>query len=107
MANEVLNNVAEAAVEAVAENTEVIKTVGTKTVVLFGAACAGAGVLVDELTRFIVRKCKASKDGDLEKTAKKQWKLFKRKARDVKNDISDAVEDTVEDVKDFIETEEE
>ena len=103
MANEVLTNVAEAAVEAVAENTEAVKVIGTKTVVLFGTACAAGGVLVDEVVRFIVRKCKTNKDTDLEKTAKKGFKLFKRKARDVKNDISDAVEDTVDKVKDFIE----
>ena len=103
MENQVLNTVAEAAVEAVAENKEAVKVIGTKTVILFGSACAAAGVLLDETVRFISRKCKSKKDTNLEKTVKKNWKLFKRGARDVKNDISDVVEDTVDEIKDFIE----
>lgn len=105
--NEIINSVAEATAEAVAENTEVVKTVGTKTVVFFGAMCAGAGVLLDEAIRLVIRACKSKKsdDLDIEKKAKKGFKMLKRKARDVKNDITDAVEDVTDEVKDLLEEE--
>lgn len=103
MTNDMINNVAEAAVEAVAQNAEVVKTVGTKTVVLFGTGCMAVGVLADELVRFIVKKCNSKKDIDLEKSAKKGFKLFKRKVRDTSEVVADAVEDAVDDVKDLLE----
>lgn len=103
--SEMLNKVAETAVEAIAENKEAVKVVGLKTVILFGAGCAVAGAAIDETVRCIVKAIKSKKSTDLEKEAKKGLKLFKRKVRDVKNDISDAVEDAVDNAKDFIEEE--
>lgn len=101
MNNEIINNAVEAAADAVAQNTEVVKTVGTKTVAFFGITCAAIGVIVDETVRFIVKKCESKKD--LGKEAKKGWKLLKRKTRDAAEVVGDTVEDVVDGVQDLLE----